>query len=91
MNLKKKYCPVCGGEVLFTYERPSTTFIINKTGSLSVYNNNFLEGPELIPHCENDREHEIIPHTNTKLYKLWEQWMDEVEGYFYDNNLGGVC
>jgi len=91
MNLTKKYCPICGGEVLFTYERPSTTFIINKNGGLSLYDNNFLDGATLIPHCENDREHEISPHVGTKLYRLWEQWMDKVDEHFYDNKMGGIC
>jgi len=90
MKLTKKYCPICGGEVLFTYERPSTTFIINDHGILEAYDNNLSLGAELIPHCENDREHVIHPNIKTKLYKLWEQWFNEVEEQFYGGNLKEV-
>lgn len=89
LNLEKRYCPICRGEVVFTYERPSTTFSINEKGTLSVCDNNFGMGPELVPHCENDKEHVIQPQINTKLYVLWERWLNTIEEYFFDNNLGG--
>ena len=82
-------CAECGAEVIMTYERLNTTFCINDKGIIEKHDNN-IEGNALIIHCSEDLEHEVRPPYNTKLYKLWLQWEQQVDEDFYDNHLEDI-
>ena len=81
MKLTKKYCAECGGEIVLSYSRETVTFCINNEGKL-VYDDNVIDGEDLILHCSNDREHEVGPPKDTRLYKLYDQWADAVIDQF---------
>ena len=85
MKLERKYCPQCGEEIIFTYERFPTTFIINDSGDLEKEDNvaNINPNPFLVPHCSKDKEHTIEPPGDTRLYTLFEKWYTDVEDEFY--------
>lgn len=73
------YCPACGGEIVFTFERPSITYsLVN--GKVQVASN-FIEPEGLVFHCENDREH-IIEPTSKKIRLLFAQWTQDVQDQY---------
>ena len=85
-KLSQMRCAECGAEVLITFSRPNTTFRINEEGHIVHYDNS-LEGCELMFHCSDDMGHLAAPPSNTRLFKIWEKWSDEVEEVFYDKHM----
>lgn len=88
-KLKNWYCQECGGEVWFTYERPSATFSIEDGKIVRMDNNDVFQSQGLIFHCCNDVEHEIQPPYPSRLHRVFSDWCSSVENYFYDNSLYG--
>lgn len=84
--MKKMYCPECGGEIMITRQVPERSWTIEENSLEKADNLTILDGPELIFHCQNDREHDIykqlIPQATTSEFN---RWMDEVEGFFDEN------
>jgi hypothetical protein len=88
-GLKKWYCPECGGEVWFTYERPSATFAIENGEIVRMDNNDVFQSQGLFFHCCNDAEHKIEPHYKSRLWKIFSKWCTAVENNFYGNSNNG--
>ncbi len=78
--MKKRFCPVCGGEILFHYETPTKVFRI-ENGTLFREDNVLYDIPELKPYCSNDKTHIL-----DKDLDFW-QWVDSVEMFFKDKGL----
>ncbi|MCK5616370.1 hypothetical protein KAR91_81665 [Candidatus Pacearchaeota archaeon] len=85
--MKKMYCPECGGEIMITRQVPEYSWIIKENGLERADNLTILDGPELLFHCDNDREHNIFPLGPDSQDTLNEfgRWMDEVEEFFNEN------
>lgn len=73
--MRKRYCPECGGEIILTREVPSRSWSIEEN-ELEKADNNISNDPELIFHCENDREHDVGD------CPAFDQWCDEVIEFY---------
>jgi len=87
--MKKVYCPECGGEVMITRQVPEYSWTIEEDSLERADNHDIMDGPELLFHCENDREHNIYPRLGSRVALLLRffQWMDEVEEFYKENVL----
>lgn len=75
--MEKKYCPICNGEILFSYITPEKTYTI-EDGKIIREDNNLNDVPYLEFYCSNDKEHDIDTG------EIFE-WSDQVETDFYQN------
>ncbi len=85
--MKKMYCPECGGEIMITRQVPERSWTI-KENSLEKADNNIDNDPQLLFHCDNDREHNIYPlasSSSAKTLLKFGQWMEEVEKFYEEN------
>jgi hypothetical protein len=83
--MKKMYCPDCGGEIMITRVAPDYSWTIEEH-SLTRADNLINDGPELLFHCSNDREHDIYPLTNSQVIRSeFDNWMNEVEEFYKEN------
>ena len=86
--MKKMYCPECGGEIMITRQVPERSWTIEENGLEKADNLTILDGPELLFHCDNDREHYIYPRPDSQgILTEFVKWVDEVEEFFNDNVL----
>jgi len=83
--MRKRYCPECGGEIVFHYETPTKVYKIENE-TLVREDNVLYDNPELIPYCSNDKEHSIEPEGEESKYEFWG-WVDNVEMYFKDRGI----
>ena len=85
--MKKMYCPECGGEIMITRQVPERSWTIEENSLEKADNLTILDGPELLFHCDNDREHNIYPplSSGAKTLLKFSRWMEEVEEFFNDN------
>ena len=84
--MKKMYCPECGGEIMITRQVPERSWTIEENGLEKADNLTILDGPELLFHCDNDREHYIYPQSNSQGTLIeFVKWVDEVEEFFNEN------
>jgi hypothetical protein len=84
--MKKKYCQICGGEIVFHYETPTKVFRIEGE-TLVRDDNNLLDKPELNPYCSNDKEHYIKSEYNQAYNLELNKWIDLIETYFKEKKL----
>jgi len=82
---EKRYCEVCGGEILIAYVRPEKVFRIDESGDFAREDNNDVfcpdgDNPTVKFICSNDREHKIGEE------KILD-WMTTVEEAFLDSGI----
>jgi len=83
--MRKRYCPECGGEIVFHYETPTKVYRIENE-TLVRDDNVLSDNPELIPYCSNDKEHSIEPEGVEAQYEFWG-WVDSVVMFFGDRGI----
>jgi len=86
--IHQRDCPICGGQVMFSYVRPDYDFYINEDGSIERDSNKDLfEGqPHLEFYCENDRTHDLNAAPSITEYRHSQQiWEEKVTEEFYKN------
>ncbi len=57
--LSKKYCPICGEEIVFDYTVPTKSFRIDENGAIIRDDNNETDAPRFRFYCGNDSEDDI--------------------------------
>ena len=83
--MKKMYCPECGGEIMISRQVPERSWTIEE-GSFEKADNLLYYDPELLFHCDNDREHDIYPRPDSHVtLNEFGEWMDEVEEFYKKN------
>ena len=84
--IRSRDCPICGGEIMFTYVRPDFTFYINEGEIERDSNNDLLEGkdPYLKFRCVNDDLHDINTPQEGRLPDSMQDWIEEVTKKFYE-------
>jgi len=87
--MKKMYCLECGGDIMITRQVPERSWTIEENSLKKADNLNLMDGPDLLFHCENDREHNIHPRPGSRVAIILrlDQWMDEVEEFYRENVL----
>jgi hypothetical protein len=83
--MKKRYCPECGGEIIFLYETPTKGYRI-EDDTLIRDDNNMTDDSQLNPYCSNDKEHRIQPYDLEEDREFWA-WVDGVYMYFIDRGI----
>ena len=81
MNIEERCCPICGGTIAFSYDRPSYDFYILKGEIKQDTNTELLEGknPYLDFYCTNDKTHMLDHPTDDGFHR----WCRAVEREFY--------
>jgi len=76
--IKTKKCKQCGGDIVFSYETPTKTFVIEdgKIVRDDAWAGPYYDNPQLVFHCSNDVEHDIDSEEISK-------WSEEIEKIFY--------
>lgn len=83
---KSRDCPICGGQIMFTYVRPDFEFYI-EGGKIKRDTNTDLwhgKNPYLEFHCTNDRTHDLNQPAlvDPSLFEQ-QEWEEDVENEFY--------
>lgn len=79
--LDQKFCPVCGGEIVFDYVTGTKSFRIDEMGNIvRDDNNDAIEGddPRLEFYCSEDKEHDLGDSADQM------DWEQQVEQEFKD-------
>lgn len=83
--MKTRYCPICGGEIVFHYETPTKVYCI-ENDTLIRDDNNINDNSELTPYCSNNKEHSIEPEDEKENREFWS-WFDSINTYFFDRGI----
>lgn len=78
-----KGCPVCGGQIAFSYVRPTYDFYIADGKIKRDTNKDLWDGvdPYLDYYCTNDKTHDLEGDPTDDSFSKWKE---EVEREFYN-------
>ncbi len=82
----QRYCPICGGEIMFSYVTPDRDYYILEDGMIERDTNKQLwDGDSHLEfYCENDRTHDLGTAPSITEYRHAQQgWEEKIIEEFY--------
>lgn len=82
-KLQRKFCPICGEDIIFKVSVPGRYFYINESGELEEDKNNSLIADSGFSYfCSGDAEHNIDDAYKMKLQFL-DDWVEDIMDEIY--------